>query len=376
MARSFRDPGFSHFTAAGQQRFNTSRKNFAVCAYDPTELRIYDPLIQGFTRCDRRTKPRALRILNSFRDEGTGVVNFLVLPPEINSARMYLGAGSGPMLSAGAAWDELAGELGAAANGFESVTSGLAGAAWQGPAAAAMARAAAPYVGWLSAASAQAQGAAGQARAAASAFEAAVSATVHPTAVLANRNQLVSLVVSNLFGQNAPAIAAAEGQYEQMWAQDVAAMVGYHGGASAVAEQLTPLQQVLGAGSLGNLGSGDLGGGNHGDANVGSGNRGSRNVGSGNFGDRNFGDGNAGNGNVGFGNRGGQNVGLGNIGTDNMGNGNAGIKNFGVGNQGNGNIGTGNLGRRQRRRRKSRQLQHGLWQPRQQRHRLREPGQQ
>ncbi len=53
--------------------------------------------------------------------------------------------------------------------------------------------------------------------------------------VAANRNAFVQLVLSNLFGQNAPAIAAAEAMYEQMWAADVAAMVGYHGGASAAA---------------------------------------------------------------------------------------------------------------------------------------------
>src|SRR5271157_4517907 len=144
----------------------------------------------------------------------TVVMNFLILPPEINSARVYLGAGPGPMLEAAAAWEGLAGELGSAAGSFGSVTSGLAGAA-------------------------------GQARAAASAFEAAVSATVHPAAVAANRSQLVSLVRSNVLGFNAPAIAAAEAQYEQMWAADVAAMAGYHGGASAVAAQLAPMQQAL-----------------------------------------------------------------------------------------------------------------------------------
>jgi PPE-repeat protein len=78
-------------------------------------------------------------------------MNFSVLPPEINSARIYLGAGSGPLLAAAAAWDGLAGELDAAAASFSSVTSGLAGSSWQGPASAAMASAAAPYVGWLSA---------------------------------------------------------------------------------------------------------------------------------------------------------------------------------------------------------------------------------
>lgn len=42
------------------------------------------------------------------------MVNFSVLPPEINSGRMFFGAGSGPMLAAAAAWDGLAAELGLA----------------------------------------------------------------------------------------------------------------------------------------------------------------------------------------------------------------------------------------------------------------------
>ncbi len=69
------------------------------------------------------------------------MVNFSVLPPEINSGRMFFGAGSGPMLAAAAAWDGLAAELGLAAESFGLVTSGLAGGsgqAWQGAAAAAM----------------------------------------------------------------------------------------------------------------------------------------------------------------------------------------------------------------------------------------------
>ncbi|MBY0389729.1 MAG: PPE family protein, partial [Mycobacterium pseudokansasii] len=168
-------------------------------------------------------------------------MNFSVLPPEINSLRMFSGAGSGPMLAAAAAWAGLADELGSAAAAFGSVTSGLAGgpgSAWQGPAASAMVAVAAPYSGWLSAAAARAAGAAAQAQAVVGAFEAARAAVVHPLAVAANRNVFVQLVMSNLFGQNAPAIAAAEGVYEEMWAADVAAMVGYHGGVSAAAAQL------------------------------------------------------------------------------------------------------------------------------------------
>jgi PPE-repeat protein len=171
-------------------------------------------------------------------------MSFMTLAPEINSLRMFTGAGSSPMLEAAAAWDGLASELGSAASSFNSVTSGLASQAWQGPASQAMTAAAAPYARWLSAAAAQATGAAGQARTVAGAFEAALAATVHPLQVAANRNGLVQLVMSNLFGLNAPAIAAAEADYERMWAQDVAAMAGYHAGASAAAGQLAPLNNL------------------------------------------------------------------------------------------------------------------------------------
>lgn len=89
-------------------------------------------------------------------------MNFMVLPPEVNSARIYAGAGPAPvMLAAAVAWDGLAAELGMAAASFSLLISGLTagpGSAWQGPAAAAMAAAAAPYLSWLNAATARAEG--------------------------------------------------------------------------------------------------------------------------------------------------------------------------------------------------------------------------
>lgn len=166
-------------------------------------------------------------------------MNFSILPPEINSLRMFLGAGSVPMLQAAAAWSGLAEELSAAAQSFSSVTTGLTGQAWQGAASAAMSAAAAPYAGFLSAASAQAAGACAQAHTVASVFEAARAATVHPEAVTANRSAFMQCVRSNFLGLFGPQIMAFEAQYEAMWAADVAAMFGYHGGASAAAAQLT-----------------------------------------------------------------------------------------------------------------------------------------
>ncbi|KZS84110.1 hypothetical protein A4G31_18205 [Mycobacterium persicum] len=173
------------------------------------------------------------------------IVNFSVLPPEVNSARLFSGAGSAPMVAATAAWNGLAEELAGAAASFSSVTSGLLGQAWQGPASVAMAAAAAPYTAMLSAAADRATAAGAQAQAVADAFEAARAATIHPLAVAANRDGLVQLILSNFFGQNAPSIAAVEAEYEQMWAQDVAAMAGYHAGASAAAAQLEPWLQAL-----------------------------------------------------------------------------------------------------------------------------------
>ena len=172
-------------------------------------------------------------------------MNFLVLPPEVNSARVHGGGGSGSTLAAVAAWDGLAAELRSAAASFWSVTSGVSAQWWQGPSSAAMGEATASYTAWLGAAAAQAEQAAAQARVAAAAFEVAFAATVHPAGVTANRAQLVALVGSNVFGQNASAIAAVEAEYERMWAQDVAAMVGYHAAASAAGGQLMPWPQLM-----------------------------------------------------------------------------------------------------------------------------------
>jgi PPE-repeat protein len=103
----------------------------------------------------------------------------------------------------------------------------------------AMTQAAAPYLGWLNATAAQAQQTATQAKAAASAYEWALAAMVPPPVIDANRAQRMSLVATNVLGQNSAAIAATEAHYEQMWAQDADAMYGY-AAASATASRLNP----------------------------------------------------------------------------------------------------------------------------------------
>lgn len=166
-------------------------------------------------------------------------MDFGAFTPEINSARIYTGPGSGPMMAAAGAWDKMAAELGSAAAAYQSAITGLVGEGWMGPASTAMAAAAAPYVTWMSTTAGLAEQTAAQAKAAAAAFEAAYAMTVPPPMIVANRSQLALLVSSNFLGQNAGAIAATEAHYGQMWAQDAAAMYGY-AAASAAATTVTP----------------------------------------------------------------------------------------------------------------------------------------
>ena len=138
------------------------------------------------------------------------MVDFGLLPPEINSALMYSGPGSGPMLAAAAAWKALASELHTTASSYAALINGLTDGPWQGPSAASMAGAAFPQLAWLSGTAGQADEVAGQAAAAAGAYEAAFAQTVPPPEIAANRALLMALLATNFLGQNTAAIAATE----------------------------------------------------------------------------------------------------------------------------------------------------------------------
>lgn len=170
-------------------------------------------------------------------------MDYGLLPPEINSARMYAGPRSGAMWAAAAAWDTVAAELGSTASSFHSTVSSLTGGPWRGPASTAMATAASPYVQWLTATSANAARVATQTRLSAGAFETAFAATVPPEIVAANRALLMTLIATNILGQNTAAIAATEAEYAEMWAQDVAAMVGYDASTTAAGAAQTPFSE-------------------------------------------------------------------------------------------------------------------------------------
>jgi PPE-repeat protein len=172
------------------------------------------------------------------RTEAEVVMDFAKLPPEINSGRMYEGPGSGSMIEAATAWEQLAIRLCTAAADYHAVTSKLA-AACAGPASTAITEAAAPYIDWLNATATHAERAAARAAAAAAAHATASAAMVPPAAIDANRARRKSLARANCLGQASAAIADAEAEYERMWARDADAMYAY-ARASADASTLTP----------------------------------------------------------------------------------------------------------------------------------------
>ncbi|CKP08543.1 PPE family protein [Mycobacterium tuberculosis] len=85
------------------------------------------------------------------------MLDFAQLPPEVNSALMYAGPGSGPMLAAAAAWEALAAELQTTASTYDALITGLADGPWQGSSAASMVAAATPQVAWLRSTAGQAE---------------------------------------------------------------------------------------------------------------------------------------------------------------------------------------------------------------------------
>ena len=169
------------------------------------------------------------------------VFAFAALPPEVNSAFMYTGAGSGPLLAASTAWSNLAAELSTTATSWDSIIGTLT-EQWTGVGSAAAAAAAQPYVAWLTQSSAAAEQAAAQAQASAAAYEAAFAGVVPPAVIAANRSLLATLVATNFLGINTPAIAATEAHYAEMWVQDAVTLTTYEAAstAAAVLQPLTP----------------------------------------------------------------------------------------------------------------------------------------
>jgi PPE-repeat protein len=172
-------------------------------------------------------------------------IDFSALPPDVNSALMYSGAGSGPLLAAATAYANLAAEVSATANQWESIISLLTTEQWTGTGAAAAAAAAQPIVSYLTETAATLEQASTQATASAAAYEAAFAATIPPPMIAANEAQHAALVAANVaaLGTLTPLILLNEAEYAEFWTQDATAMATYQATsmASGILTPVTPL---------------------------------------------------------------------------------------------------------------------------------------
>jgi PPE-repeat protein len=171
------------------------------------------------------------------------MVDFGSLPPEVNSARMYAGAGSTSLTTAASAWRSLAAELNSAGMGYENVITQLSSEEWLGAASTKAAQALTPYVTWMKTTAAQAEHTATQLDAASAAFETAFASVVPPPLIAQNRALLLQALQANVLGQYTNLIAQLESQYGQMWATDSTTLYNY-AAQSSNATKVTPFKSA------------------------------------------------------------------------------------------------------------------------------------
>ncbi|MFV8048295.1 PPE family protein [Mycobacterium sp. 48b] len=153
---------------------------------------------------------------------------WFALPPEVNTARLMVGAGPAPMLQAATGWEGLAILLETQADELAGALSNLT-AVWSGGASERAVSAAMPMIIWLRTMALQAQKRALQAGAQASSYTLALTTTPPIPEIEQNHITHGVLEATNFLGINTMPIGLNEMDYfVRMWNQAAGAMEAYH----------------------------------------------------------------------------------------------------------------------------------------------------
>ena len=169
------------------------------------------------------------------------------MPPELNTARLMVGAGAAPMLQAAAGWETLAIFLETQADELSASLAALT-AQWSGTASERAVAATMPMVIWLRTTAMQAQKRALQATAQATSYTTAMATTPPIPEIEQNHITHGVLEATNFFGINTVPIGVNEFDYfVRMWNQAAGAMDVYQAetGLNIMFEPLMPMKPIV-----------------------------------------------------------------------------------------------------------------------------------
>ncbi|OKH61721.1 hypothetical protein EB73_29445 [Mycobacterium sp. SWH-M3] len=163
------------------------------------------------------------------------------LPPDVNSARFWLGEGAGSFFASAAQLEALAAALLGILGGHEGVAAALAGS-WAAPTGEIAVEANQPYAAWLATVFGMLQHAAMSIQTAGTAFETNKAATPTPLEVEENQTEHVTLQANNFLGMLTPLIVANRTRYfSDMWVRSAANMYSYAAASAGTVQAIPPL---------------------------------------------------------------------------------------------------------------------------------------